>query len=363
MKLLYDDIIFRLQKVGGISNVFSHFISFAKIDKSIDLSYVSTTKHSINNFYWSKLNIPKPKVIKNISINILQFVPFIKLDVESPTIYHATYYNFPLKKQNIIYLITIHDLGYERGIMQKGLRRYINIFFKRLAIINADGIICVSKCTFDDLLFYYGKHLKNKQITVIHNGISNNFKNLGFKSSISSKNVIFVGGRQKYKNFEDLVKAISYSEEFNLVILGGGDLSEYHLNFMKNIIPNRFAIYKDISEQKLNYFYNNSFCLVYPSSYEGFGLPILESMAAGCPVITCSNSSIVEISGGNAILIPNSNPENIFNSLIQLKDFEFRTNLILKGIEHSKNFNWNITFKKTKEFYMKMINLKQNKNI
>jgi mannosyltransferase len=363
MKILYDDVIFRLQKVGGISNVFSQLINFANKDESIELGYISTTNSNIKNLYWSKLNIPKIVLLKNIPNVILQFIPFINLNANIASIYHATYYNFPLIKNKLIYVITIHDLGYERGIMQIGVRRLINIFFKRLAIIKADGIVCVSQCTFDELFFFYGKFLKNKQITVVHNGISANFKNLGFKTSIASKNILFVGGRQNYKNFEDLVRAISFSKEFNLLILGGGGLSQYHLDFIKNIIPNRFAVYKDISEKELNEFYNNSFCLVYPSSYEGFGLPILESMAAGCPVIACSNSSILEVSGGNAVLIPSSNPQYIFKAFSQLKDIEFRTNLILRGMEHSKNFNWNKTYRETKQFYNKMINIKQNKNI
>jgi mannosyltransferase len=363
MKILYDDIIFRLQKVGGISNVFSQLINFANKDESVELGYICTTKENIQNFYWSKLNIPKPKIIKNIHKYVIQFIPFLNINADVFSIFHATYYNFPLKKNKIIFVITIHDLGYERGIMQKGIRRFINIFFKRFAIFQADGIICVSQSTLDDLYVFYGKQLKNKQVVVIHNGISNNFKNLGSSSSLYSKNILFVGGRQSYKNFEDLVTAISFSEEFNLVILGGGEISDYQLNFINNNIPNRFSIYKNISEQELNQFYNESFCLVYPSSYEGFGLPILESMAAGCPVIACCNSSIGEISGGNAVLIPSSDPQDIYKALSQLKDNEFRSNLILKGMDHAKKFNWDLTYEKTKSFYKKLINLKKNNKI
>jgi mannosyltransferase len=359
MKIIYDDVIFRLQKVGGISNVFGQLINFASKDESIELGYISTSKISIKNLYWSNLNIPNIVVKKYIPIFFLQFIPFINLNANIASIYHATYYNFPFKKNKLIYVITIHDLGYERGIMQLGLRRIVNIFFKRLAINNADGIVCVSQSTYDDLFIFYGKYLKNKQVTVIHNGISDNFKNIGFQKNTSSKSVLFVGGRQKYKNFENLIRAISFSDEFNLIILGGGKLSEYHFNFLNKIIPNRFEFYKDLSEQELNEFYNQSFCMVYPSSYEGFGLPILESMAAGCPVIACSNSSIVEVSGGNALLIPNSKPEYIFNALNQLIDMEFRKSLILKGEQHAKTFNWNITYTKTKEFYTKMFNQKK----
>jgi mannosyltransferase len=361
MKILYDDIIFRLQKVGGISKVFSKLITFSDKDKGVELGYISTTKRNINNLYWSNLNTPKPKVKKNIPQNILQFIPLVNINVDDFSIFHTTYYNFPLKKNNLIFVITIHDLGYERGIMQTGIKRIVNIFFKRLAIIQADGIICVSQSTFEDLYIYYGKYLKNKLVSIVHNGISDKFKFLNFSSNVYSKNVLFVGGRQSYKNFDDVVIAISLSEEFNLLILGGGELSDYHFNLMNNIIPNRFFVYKDLSEHELNQFYNMSFCLVYPSSYEGFGLPLLESMAAGCPVIACSNSSIIEVCGGNAIIISNSDPQNIFKAFTELQDSELRSDLILRGIKHSKNFNWDLTYKKTKEFYSQLINIKKKK--
>lgn len=355
MKILYDDIIFRLQKVGGISNVFSQLISFAIKDESIDLGHISTTQGDIKNIFWRDLKITKPIYFKNIPRALLQFIPISFIDTKIFAIYHATYYNLPIKKNNVKFVITIHDLGYERGLMQKGIKRYVNIFFKRLAIIQADGIICVSQSTFNDLYIFYGKHLNNKQIAVIHNGISNKFKKLDFGANSFSRNVLFVGGRQGYKNFKNLVSAIAISNEYNLVILGGGNLSENHLNFLNKIIPKRFLVFNDVSESELNQFYNKSFCLVYPSSYEGFGLPILESMAAGCPVIACANSSIPEVSGGNAVLIPNSDPETIFKSLEKLKDVEFRSNLITNGILHSKNFNWDLTYAKTKAFYEKLM--------
>jgi hypothetical protein len=133
MKILYDDVIFRLQKVGGISNVFSQLMKFGNRDESIEFGYISTSKSRINNLYWSNLGIPKFVVKKNIPVFILQFIPFINLNDNIASLYHATYYNIPLKKNKLIYVITIHDLGYERGLMQLGLRRLVNIFFKRLA--------------------------------------------------------------------------------------------------------------------------------------------------------------------------------------------------------------------------------------
>jgi mannosyltransferase len=232
MKVLYDDIIFRLQKVGGISNVFSQLISFAIKDESIELGHISTTRGEIKNIFWKELEITKPIYFKNISRILLQFIPISFIDTKCFSIFHATYYNFPIKKNNIKFVITIHDLGYERGLMQKGIKRFVNIFFKRLAIIQADGIICVSQSTFNDLFIYYGKHLNNKQIAVIHNGISNKFKNLDYSSNTFSRNVLFVGGRQRYKNFKNLVRAIAISNEYNLVILGGGNLSKNHLKFI-----------------------------------------------------------------------------------------------------------------------------------
>ena len=94
---------------------------------------------------------------------------------------------------------------------------------------------------------------------------------------------------------------------------------------------------------------------VYPSSYEGFGLPIIEAMAAGCPVITCSNSSLIEIAEGYAVLIPRAESIYIKNAIFMLENETYRRGLVLNAKKYSSLFNWDSTHVKMKDFYRELV--------
>ena len=100
--------------------------------------------------------------------------------------------------------------------------------------------------------------------------------------------------------------------------------------------------------------YNISFCLLYPSSYEGFGIPIIESMKAGCPVISTNKSSIPEISGNAAILVNKINKKQFVNSIQLLQNKNLRNKCIRRGIIQAKKFSWDKCFKETIKFYTKI---------
>jgi mannosyltransferase len=357
LRIIYDDVIFRLQRVGGISSVFFHIISIFSKDCDVDVGLISTTTFEIDNLYWQRFTNIKSIVRKYVPLSILQFTPLFLYPSIHTTLVHFTYYNFPLFKfKNQFFVVTIHDLGYEKKIMQSGFKRLVNIFFKKIAILRADGIICVSNNTYIDLLKYYGKYVKKKSIKVIYNGISDNFINQTINSkSADSKNILFVGSRQGYKNFEKVVSSLSSFEGYQLVILGGGKLSINHLKLLESLLYNRYTVLSDISEKDLIFQYNSAFCLIYPSSYEGFGLPIIEAMAAGCPVITCSNSSLIEIAEGYAVLIPRAESIYIKNAIFMLENETYRRGLVLNAKKYSSLFNWDSTHVKMKDFYRELV--------
>jgi mannosyltransferase len=94
-----------------------------------------------------------------------------------------------------------------------------------------------------------------------------------------------------------------------------------------------------------------SFCLLYPSSHEGFGIPIIESMKAGCPVISINKSSIPEISGNAAILVNGINKKKFIQSIKLLQNKNLRDKYISKGLKQAKKFSWDKCFKETLKFY------------
>ena len=146
------------------------------------------------------------------------------------------------------------------------------------------------------LKFY--PQIDEKHVHVVYNGVSDMFFPLDKKESTDSfikESLLFVGSRDFYKNFEKGVKALA-GTNFNLIIIGGGKLSELELLLLNNSLgENRYRKYDYISTEDLNVLYNNARGLLYPSIYEGFGIPVLEAQKAGLPVIAFNGSSIPEV--------------------------------------------------------------------
>ena len=275
-------------------------------------------------------------------------------------------------QKNVINITTIHDFTYE--YFEKGMPRFIHSLQKNLSIRRADGIICVSDNTKKDL-FKFFPNLNKKKVKRIYNGVENTFfqiRNLRqkiinkkLKNLFQKKIILFVGDRRKtYKNFFLTVDIVNLlKKEFVLVCIGGEKINHIEKNLINNKIPGRFYHFTTVSSENLTR-YIIFFCLVYPSLYEGFGLPVIEGMKAGCPVISTKNSSIKEIAKDAAILINKVNKENFIKSINLINDTNLRNSLIKKGLCALK-FLVGINAEETLKFYEEIYKIKfnQKKNI
>ena len=325
MKIIYDDIIYSLQNKGGISNYWYNLKQ--NLPHSLDIT-------SINGFSKKESLLP---------INILRYLD-CDLKFSSKFIFHSSYYRVS-KNKNAINVVTVYDFIYEK--FRSGLSKKLHMFQKARAINKADHIICISHSTKDDLIKFYPS-VSPEKISVIYLGASNVFYK--DKNENLNKNLLFVGSRKGYKNFNVIVDAIKNLPDYVLNIVGGGKLSKKEIIELGNT---KYKHFLDCDNEKLNKLYNNSYALIYPSLYEGFGLPIIESLKAGCPVICNDGSSTNEI-GSQYVLKGIMKKNFIVESLEKLQDKKYRQKLIFEGIKYASNFTWKSTANETFERYKKL---------
>jgi glycosyltransferase involved in cell wall biosynthesis len=275
-------------------------------------------------------------------------------------IYHATYYEYKnlrlAKSLGFKTVITVFDMISEIYPERPPRFRFPSNL-KQKAICSADGIICISESTKRDLVRIYG--LDEEKIEVVHLASSFQLES-DDESQIPRKDfILYVGKRTGYKNFSLLLKAFGKSSflrnRFTLVAFGGGDFNVDEKRFISEASLQDRVVNVCGDDLVLRDLYLTSRILVYPSLYEGFGLPILEAMSLGCPVITGNVSSMPEIGSGAALYFDASDIQGLTELLEQTLSSEgILARSAELGLERSKEFSWQSTASETNDFYVNL---------
>lgn len=358
MRILFDHQVFSWQSYGGISRYFvEQFRELPKLGQEVLLP-----EHFYSeNVYLRQLpDFQRPSLSrfsfkgKKYLQNLLGKRHSLKaLSNYRPQVFHPTYFDpyfLPeLKKQDIPFVLTIHDMIHE--IYGHGQQHFFSLdknvtANKRKLANEAPLIIAVSENTKQDILRYFPEIDPNK-ITVIHHG--NSMMLSGTVPAIRlepSPYLLFVGQRKAYKNFAGMVEEIApilqESVDLKLVCIGGTTFDESENAQLQRLGIAEKVIYKRISsDEALAAYYSHAECFIFPSNYEGFGIPVLEAFACSCPVILNRASSLPEVGGEAALYFDSSLTGNLRETLSQfLADRALRDELISKGLERVKAFTW-----------------------
>ena len=275
---------------------------------------------------------------------------------EEVDLFISTYYTTPTRTPSII---LIHDMIPEvigADLNQPMWKE------KNYGIFHACGYICVSQNTARDLVRFFPE-IANKPLLVAHNGVDktiaplseekvNQFK---IKYNLDKPYFLIVGSRfglNGYKNSLHFFRAFCrFPERDKFAVVCTGENEQLEPEIAQLIANSNISIHTlYLDDQELHAAYSGATALVYPSLYEGFGLPILEAMACGCPVITCKNSSIPEVAGQGALYVSELDVQELVEAFYQVQEKEIRSQLIAAGLEQIKHFSWSQMAEKIADF-------------
>lgn len=346
--ILFDNIIYSLQQSGGISSMWSILLESMLNDNRFDFRCIELNNSAKNNIFRSPISFSSNKIIQERTLLPNSIERYRKVAIpnnDNFAVFHSSYYRIP-SNPSIKSIITVHDFTYEKHVT--GIKKKIHCYQKYNAINHADIVVCVSKNTYNDLIHYL-PHINKKKIHVIYNGISSVFQKL--KDVSRGENLLYVGSRSKYKNFELFIESVS--ETTHHIDICGTPLTHSEQKYLnKKLGENRYTVYSNIDNVQLNKLYNSAKCLIYPSNYEGFGLPIIEAQSVGCPVIALNASSIPEIIGETPLLLQEATQKEILKALSKLENQTLIEETIEAGKINALRFSNTLMTDRYKELYL-----------
>lgn len=319
MKILYDYQAFDIQRSGGVSNVFSLLVDEVKKKAEIGIGFAST-----NNIYMLSQGYPSEertlsrlindgKISPDTGINDIDWKKVNKIYSQKAIqrgdydVFHPTHYNpyfIELMPKNKPYVITIHDLAFEklRDYIQYNEQMCLDDFDNRRDVMMyAKKIVAISNATKRDIMDIY--KIPENKIEVVYNAYRELPENYEYNNPFTFPYILYVGTRQGPLNykcfipfFNQLVPFMKEHKDFKLICTGQKftkfELDMFRQYGLENRVENHY-----LNEDGLNNLYHHAFCFVFPSEFEGFGLPILEAYKNDCPALLNDIPVFHEVAG------------------------------------------------------------------
>jgi glycosyltransferase involved in cell wall biosynthesis len=374
MKILYDHQIFTWQDYGGISRYFCELMSQYATEPGI--SFRLALRYSQNdhlrqqallNRFWTQRNDffsdshGITRFQRGIHINVLNHVfnnqreSVQRLKEQDFDLFHPTYFDpyFLKYLKTKPYVLTVYDMIIELfPDMFKGDTTAIR---KKKVIECATKIIAISENTKTDIIRFYD--IDPQKIEVIPLATSLKVNTPDSAPTCPQKYILFVGNRGTYKNFTFFINSVSSllceEQDLNVICAGGGMFTDDEMHLLDDLrIKNQVLYYPIINDSTLSHLYRNAILFVFPSLYEGFGIPVLEAFSCGCPVAASNCSSLPEV-GDEAVTYFDPNNSDSIRQVVEdiVHNDSLQVSLRKRGYQRLELFSWEKTARATKNVY------------
>lgn len=362
MKILFDDQIFLLQRFGGISRYFTALLheleqdmdhqAICPIVKTDNIHYNESIAKEMSLMQRLKLMLSlrfSEKRIKRYAIrqnrkNVIAALQRQQFDLFVPTYYDPYFLKYIGEKP---FVLNVYDLIHE--IYPSYFKADDLASNHKEELINkATKIIAISNSTKNDILKFY-PNTPSEKIAVVHLAGALD-TSLVLDLGLPAKYILFVGNRSHYKNFIFFLKAIApllnADADLYLVCAGGNEFTADEVDLIGTLGLNKQVIQRNFRDAELASYYINARCFIFPSAYEGFGIPVLEAMSCGCPVVLANHSSFPEVAGDAGIYFELNNDADLREKVSAvLTNSEMRETFKQKGLEQQQKFSWEKTAK------------------
>lgn len=357
MKVFFDNQIFIAQKFGGISRYYTEVISSLKQNPSVEVKYNLWFCENVH-FKESNLSLKGGDLLPNFNFKgkgkIIKWLLYQnrhqqklqlqkgKYDLFVPSYYDTYFLDYI---GNTPFVLTVYDMIHELFSHYFSVQETALIEVKKQLLQKATKVIAISESTKRDIIRLYPE-VDESKIEVVY--LSHSIKTSIIKElPLPQKYVLFVGNRGLYKNFKFFLDAVmpllKADNELSVVCTGPVFRDEELQDFQIRGVGNQMVHFKAADEELYSLF-SNAKVFVFPSEYEGFGIPILEAMAAGCPVIVSNTSSFPEVAGDAALYFELNDLSALTKCLEKVVLNQDTQNALReKGYQQVKNFSWENT--------------------
>lgn len=361
MRLAFDEQIFVAQQYGGISRLFAELSKQFLREGSLDVELLPLDAPVVNRYLLDEPYLRDRLKVSDAGSTMAALARyFVRMRPRtSVDVIHNTFYlphglaGYPKARR----VVTVHDMIPE--LLPKSRRRLDFITLKKRYVMSADHVICVSEATRNDMLRVYGDI--KAPISVVHHGVDPIFRPGDPRvPGLPDRYLLFVGNRGQYKDANVLLNAFASVREkadgVALVFTGGGPFTRAErMQHQELGIADR-VMQVSLKDTAMSGAYGNALMCVFPSRFEGFGLPALEAMACGTPALLAQGSSLPEVGGDAAKYFTPGDAQDLSGAIEGLlSDEQERNRMRVAGISRAQGFTWSTAAAKTAGIYQSLV--------